>query len=211
MKQFLLITILIIFFSCGQTTTEKGNTNTRKESNGNSTDDTTIIKNFIIEHYKTEYEKTKPNDPEERFTIDMTEEGISLVVQHETYGPGDMNTIPFSQEFIKGDLNGDKLDDYVIPVYSGSGGLEDWLDIFLFVKNKGKLDFVKKYTSFSLANCQKKSIVNGQFYPENITNGVLVGKSTCYKRSDSRCCPSENFLVQYKFENGLVLLSKTKE
>ena len=197
-----------MFLSCGQRTSG----NEKQTAENKIIDDTTLLNNKIADYYTKEFEKTKSNEPQSKFKIDTTEDGIELKIIIDTNSIfAQLNTIPFSKHFIKGDLNGDKVDDIIIPVYSTGGGTAEWHEIFLFTSKNGKLDFLKMYSSFDLGHCQKGGSHDGQFYPEKITNGILIGESYCYKPEDAHCCPSFKFTTQYKFDNGLTFLTQTKK
>lgn len=207
MKLSLFAITTLTLFSCGQGTAEK-----EKPSAENKVGDTTVVNNAIIDYYSKEFQKTKATEPKAQFKVDTTEDGIELkTILDTTYTSGPLNTIPFSTNFIKGDLNGDKIDDLVIPVYSTGGGSAEWREIFVFTTNNGKLDFFKMYSSFDLGHCQAGGSHDGQFYPEKISNGILSGESYCYKSEDPHCCPSFKFATEYKFDKGLTFLNQTKK
>jgi hypothetical protein len=206
MKQLLFAIITLTLFGCGQGTGEKA------AAENKTTDDTTTINNTIIDYYSKEFQKTKTNEPQAQFKIDTSEDGFELkTILDTTYAAGPLNTIPFSSKYIKGDLNGDKVDDIVIPVYSTGGGSAEWQEVFVFISNNSKLDFFKMYSSFDLGHCQAGGSHDGQFYSEKISNAILIGESFCYKREDPHCCPSFKFTTQYKFDNGLTFSNQTKK
>ncbi len=208
MKHLLIAIAALILLSCGQGTTEKE----KPAPETKVADDTTVINNSIINYYSKEFLKTKSNEEQAQFKIDTTEDGIELKTILDTNDiAGPLNTTPTSSKFIKGDLNSDKIDDVIIPVYSTGGGSAEWQEIFVFISNNGKLDFLKMYSSFDLGHCQAGGSHDGQFYPEKISNAILIGESYCYKAEDPHCCPSFKFTTQYKFDNGLTFLNQTKK
>jgi hypothetical protein len=209
MKHFLRAISVFIFISCGQATTEKEKT---AAANTYKFEDTSVINKAIIDYYSMEFQETKASESQAQFKVDTTEDGIELKTILDTAEiSGPLNIIPFSKNFIIGDLNSDKIDDIVIPVYSTSGGSAQWRDIFVFTSDNGKLNFFKMYSSFDLGHCQEGGSHDGQFYPEKIVNGVLTGESHCYKSEDGHCCPSFKFTTEYKFDKGLKFLNQTKK
>ena len=207
MKYRLLAISAFAFISCGQ-----GNTEKEKPVAEQKVADTTVINNTIIDYYSKVFQETNSTEPQSQFKVDTTEEGIELQTFLDTvHIVGPLNIIPFSTMYIKGDLNGDKLDDLLIPVYSTGGGSSEWYEFFVFISNNGKLDFFKMYTSFDLGHCQPGGSHDGQFFPDEIRNGILSGQSVCYSPEDGHLSPSFSYSTKYKFDNGLKFLSQTKE
>ena len=206
MKYLFLSIITFTFFSCGESTAKKTTTENK------NTYDTTILINAIIDYYRQEFKKTKSDEPQAQLKIDTTESCIELkTIIDSTYAALPLNSIPFSSEFIKGDLNGDNAVDIVIPVYSTGGGSAEWREIFVFISKKNKIDFYKMYSSFDLGHCQEAGSHGGQFYPEKISNAILIGESYCYKEGDPHCCPSLKYTTEYKFDKGLIFLKQTNK
>ncbi len=173
--------------------------------------DTTFINNTIIDYYNKEFQNQTANEPLTQLKTDTSEAGIELSTILDTLGmPGPLNIIPFSSEYFKGDINNDKVEDYVIPVYATGGGTAEWEEIFVFISKNNKLEFFKMYSSFSLGHCEPGGSHDGQFYPEKIDNGIISGHSVCYARDDGHLSPSFSFTTNYKFDNGLIFLNQTK-
>jgi hypothetical protein len=204
MKYLFLSIITFTFFSCGESTAEKTTTENK------NTYDTTILINAIIDYYRQEFKKTKSDEPQAQFNIDTSEDGIELkTILDTTFATVPLNIIPFSTKFIKGDLNGDNVDDVVIPVYSTGGGSAVWQEIFVFISKDDTIELYKMYSSFDLAHCQEAGSHGGQFYPEKISNAILTGESYCYKEGDPHCCPSLKYTTEYKFDKGLIFFKQT--
>lgn len=208
MKKLIFPALLLFLVGCSQKKTgkEKVMPQTKNEY------DTTALKEIIIEHYKKEFQKDNSNTPEYQWKIDTNELGIDFrMIQDTTSIAGPSNIIPFAAGFIKGDLNGDKSDDIVIPVNSTSGGTAFWEDIFVFISSEGKPALFKIYSSFDLGNCKPGGSNTGQFFPKKIMNSVLIGESICYKPDDGHLGPSYRFTTEYKFDNGLVFLKHIEQ
>lgn len=213
MRHSLCSIVIVILFSCGQGKSNKNQSESKTDGNLKIMPvDTTVINKVLIDYYTGEFQKTKSDEPQSQLKIDTTESGIELkIIIDPAYSSGPLNTIPFSSKYIKGDLNNDKVDDIVVPVYSTGGGSEDWFEIFIFVSLNGKLDFFKMYTSYELGNCDSTVSLGGEFFPISIKNGILIGESYCWVRNDPHCCPSLNYKTKLKFNNGFVLLNQTKK
>lgn len=201
MKYLPLPIIAFILFSCS---------NQKSEKEKQAIDDTTLINNVIIDYYKKEAQKSKQDEPQSQLKIDTTTDGIELkLFLDATSASGELNTIPFSKDFIKGDLNGDKINEVLVPVYSTGGGTAEWQEIFVFTSSQSRLKFYKMISSWDLAHCPEGS-ADGQFYPKQILNAILIGETYCYQPQDAHCCPSIKRTTQYKFDNGFTFLKQTK-
>lgn len=91
--------------------------------------------------------------------------------------------------YIFGDLNSDGKDDIVASIYADGGGSASWFEYITFIFEDGQYVLKSMTNSFNIAICNDGSH-DGQFYPKEINNGVIYGKSICYTDKDPHCCPS---------------------
>lgn len=91
--------------------------------------------------------------------------------------------------YIFGDLNNDGKVDLIASVNANTGGSGSWDELFVFINENGKYELKTITSSFDLAICKGGSR-EGQFYPKEIKNGVVIGTSVCYADDDAHCCPS---------------------
>ena len=220
MKKTLLLQCLlaITLVSCNNANQAPKTANDTPPIQVETQDVNAFIKTTILSHYMKEFNAHNTDTPPMKMAVDSNHQdkefaflnGIELKeINPEDSSSGAINVIPQPKDYIKGDLNGDKLDDYVVPVYATGGGTAEWREIFVFVSRNGKLEYSKMYSSFELAHCTEKGSHGGQFYPENIVNSILVGQSDCYKESDPHCCPSIKAIVEYKFNDSLTFFKQT--
>lgn len=104
-------------------------------------------------------------------------------------------------KIIEGDLNNDCCSDLIVSVYYNQGS-RPRLDIYCYITKNKKLEFFEKHSIHSLGICNDVSDTSGRFFPEKIENGMLIGKTSCYKKGDPGCCPSDCKITYFKFENG---------
>lgn len=92
-------------------------------------------------------------------------------------------------DYFFADLNGDGKLDILASVNADSGGSSFWDDLIVFLYENESYSLTSVTTSFDLATCKSGSH-DGQFYPKEIKNGVIIGESVCYTDEDAHCCPS---------------------
>jgi len=118
--------------------------------------------------------------------------------------PNETITIPKSHRLIKGDINGDLKDDFVVSVMTGYGASGFDYTIFIYLSSPGGLQFYKMYNASDLAFCQQQGAYASYFIPTQIKNSVLYGTSECFLADDVRCCPSLRYSTEFIFNNGLI-------
>ncbi len=92
-------------------------------------------------------------------------------------------------DYFFADLNGDGKLDILASVNADSGGSSFWDDLIVFLNENESYSLTSVTSSFDLATCKSGSH-DGQFYPKEIKNGVIIGESVCYTDEDAHCCPS---------------------
>lgn len=209
----------MVFFSCNSSNTDSHYVaNDSLTAKGEVQDVNLYIKTHILDYYMKELKTRNTETPAMKILVDSNHidkefsflNGIELrEINSEDSSSGGTYVVPFEKNYIKGDLNGDSQDDYVIPVYATGGGSSEWREIFVFISKNKRLEYFKMYSSFDLAHCDSKGSNGGQFYPNKISNSILTGESYCYLESDPHCCPSIKMQAQYKFDNGLIFSNQT--
>lgn len=114
-----------------------------------------------------------------------------------------------ANSILYGDLNNDKIEEIVISVHTeggGSGGNNWAQDIFVFEKIKGNYQMNSITPDGDICGCE-----GGSFRAKEITNGFLIGKSSCYKDDDPRCCPSIKYKTQVELANNKLKISSKTE
>jgi hypothetical protein len=204
MKFMPLAILVILFTSCGQNKKEKTVT---PEA---AVDSTAFITTAIVDYYQQHFNKEHAADSKNRLRIDTTgDKEIQVKTMFDsTSTEGSLNIIPVAAKFLKGDLNGDKRNDYIIPVYSTGGGNVSWTELFVFTSNNGQLNMMRMYSSYDLGHCEATGGIDGQFFPEKIdSSGLLVGESACYALNDPSCCPTIKWTTRYKVSNNTLTLA----
>ncbi len=160
------------------------------------------VLHFIVQYYQKEFHQYKEEKNISDSIIELSYLGKLPEDTFESwlsaiYIPANMQ----SAHVFSGDLNKDSLPELVIEVKTEGGGVGSNsadFEYFLFL-NKGKgYQFLKAYTSSSIAGCEGNY---GFFMAESISDNQLRGTSMCYTEEDSRCCPS------LYFESSLSLLN----
>jgi hypothetical protein len=102
-------------------------------------------------------------------------------------------------DYLYGDLNNDGKSDLIASVNSDGGGSASWCDLFVFINENDSYVLKSVTSSFDLAICAGGSH-DGQFYPKEIKDGIVIGSSICYTDKDAHCCPSikKETKVHYK-------------
>lgn len=92
-------------------------------------------------------------------------------------------------DYLFGDLNNDGKTDLIASVNSDGGGSATWIEYITFISEDNQYVLKSVTRSFDLSICSGGSH-DGQFYPEEIKDGVITGTSICYTDKDAHCCPS---------------------
>ena len=127
------------------------------------------------------------------------------------YGQGMRATYYFStikEDHAFGDLNNDGKEDLVLKLYSNTGGNSEFLDLCVYIKSPTgwKLFNVQPSSDEALKGCK-----TGQFIPQTIENGLLLGESLCFTDTDPRCCPSLKYKTTLRWlNNELKFVKKEK-
>jgi hypothetical protein len=213
---YITVALSIFLYACGNTDYKENTNETEKKV---PQDENKFITNSILGYYVPEsnQDDTDPLDMVMRIDSNHHDNEFEFLngIELKLIDPQDslffvhLNVIPFPKDFIKGDLNDDGKDDYVVPVYATGGGSAEWRDIFVFISTKDSIQLFKMMSSFDLAQCKDKGSHNGQFYPNKITDGLLTGEVYCYTDSDPHCCPSIKKVVEYRFSNGFILAKES--
>ena len=77
----------------------------------------------------------------------------------------------------------------------GGGGNVYWNDLFVFLSKNGKFALTSFIDSPEVRGCRA-----GQFFPDKIENGLILGTSFCFTENDPRCCPSLEYLTTVTFD-----------
>ena len=160
---------------------------------------TNLVVSFIVS-------ENKPENP--KATKTQGEGSFELLLD---YGQGMRTSYHFStlkKDHAFGDLNNDGKEDLVLKLYSNTGGNSDYLDLCVFIQTSTgwKLFNIHPSSDEALKGCE-----TGQFIPQTIENGLLVGESLCYTETDPRCCPSLKYKTTLKWvSNELRFVTKEK-
>ena len=121
-------------------------------------------------------------------------------------------SVPLENEgFIIGDLNGDKQNDIIVPVFSEFGASGSKTEYYVFIYDQNKYNYIRKIISNEFANLIKESEnETGDFQIEKIENESIVGTSNIWTVEDAHCCPSLHYKAKFSLINGLELIEKTK-
>ena len=161
---------------------------------------TNLVVNFIIA-------ENKPENPKATKTA-----GANYVDLQLDFGQGMRSSFYFStlkKDHAFGDLNNDGRQDLVLKLYSNTGGNSDYLDLFVLTQSPTgwKILNIQSSSDESLKGCEI-----GQFIPQTIENGLLIGESLCFTDSDPRCCPSLKYKTTVKWiNNELRFVKKEKQ
>ncbi len=161
------------------------------------------IKEIIIGQAVKNFSQDKPK-------MTKNEEATYVNIQFD-FGGGVSSSVYFSRlknENVIGDLNNDGQEDVIVKVYSNTGGNTDYLDLYVFLQQASswKLLLVKSSSDEDIKGCQI-----GQYVPLTISNGFLIGESSCFLQSDPRCCPSLFYKTTLKLQNNqLVFVRKER-
>ena len=151
--------------------------------------------------------ENKPENP--KITKTQGENYLELLLD---YGQGMRTSYHFSttkKDHAFGDLNNDGKEDLVLKLYSNTGGNSDYLDLCVYIQTTTgwKLFNIHSSSDEALKDCKI-----GQFIPQTIENGLLIGESQCYTETDPRCCPSLKYKTTLKWiNNELRFVSKEKQ
>lgn len=109
------------------------------------------------------------------------------------------------ENYLHGDIDGDKLDEIVCSVGIESGGNATWNDIIVFNSHNGKYKILTVVSSNKLTGCNEKFNEGGNFYPEKIDSGFIIGESVCWDEEDATCCPSLKYISKVKLDKGKLI------
>jgi hypothetical protein len=112
------------------------------------------------------------------------------------------------EKYLFGDINLDGSEDVIATIGLSAGNIVDW-DIFTFLLDKGGRIIANMHNdSGSISGCDR-----GLYFPEQIVNGWVIGRSQCYAVGDPNCCPSLEYtnVHQYIDYYGLSLAAKRKK
>lgn len=161
---------------------------------------TNLMVNFIVTENKPENPTATKMQGENYFELQLD------------YGQGMRTSYNFStlkKDHAFGDLNNDGKEDLVLRLYSNTGGNSDYLDLCIFIQTPAgwRLFNIQPSSDEALKGCE-----TGQFIPQTIENGLLVGESLCFTETDPRCCPSLKYKTTLKWENNeLRFVKKEKQ
>ena len=178
------------------------------------TNEIQYIKNSILNYYwkKNLHERSLGNDYRLFFDSNFDDKsyefatGIAIVEMQfpDSAYTGFHRVIPPAKSFVRGDLNDDGQDDYVVSVLASGSGSISWRETFVFFSNNSsnKLSPPIKLESPDFPLHTNNGIRKGQFFPKRIMNGLLQGTFELYVPGDPRCCPSQEMPVYYQFLDG---------
>lgn len=161
---------------------------------------TNLMVNFIVTENKPENPTATKMQGENNFELQLD------------FGQGMRTIYHFStlkKDHAFGDLNNDGKEDLVLKLYSNTGGNSDYLDLCVFIQTTTgwKLFNIQPSSDEALKGCE-----TGQFIPQTIENGLLIGESLCFTETDPRCCPSLKYKTTLKWVNNeLRFVTKEKQ
>jgi len=215
-KLVLFVLIILLCCSCGD---QANNTNKNPPATSainNQFIDKEIV-NQIIEGCKQEYRKNRIDKSIDSIQIEYSDTSVEvkfLFKEDSDYSNVGVAYISkMRNDYLHGDLDRDGVDEIICCVSWEGGGSSWWNDILLFKQTKNAYKLIAFQQSPNLCGCKEGTneggSYGGNFYPEKIENGIVIGKSICWTKNDAHCCPSLKFNTTVKFEkNQLVFNSK---
>lgn len=159
--------------------------------------DSILIEEYIINSIMANYK-----DNTTKMEVENSENLLTISFYNIPTKDNDFNGllsaiyVPIMQkDYIYGDLNNDGAADMIASISVEGGGNSYWNDIFVFLAQEGK--YVLSSVTTSTENC---GCVSGNFYPDKIQDGIILGESICWAEKDSHCCPSLNYLTTAEFD-----------
>lgn len=197
--KYLTLGLLTLVMSCnGQTKKENKTKDGLTEDNIPS-----FIEAYLIKEHRTGTEKL----PVDTAIID----GKKEIYMDEGLG-GTSYSLPMdNKEFLKGDITGDSKQDIIVSIGHSFGASGHATIYFLFGGDGDAFSFITTFDSFDLGLCKTNGDLPGQFYPDQIKTGTLIGTSHCYTTEDAKCCPSKKFENTFKYNPQTKKLSLIKQ
>ena len=199
-----LLFCAVLLTACGQSSSKPDEARTVKTKTNSATTETVndsqfidnYIINAIIDHYKSSTTKMETEKTDTLLTIsfrnipseDDAFDGIGLRVY----------ISKMKKDYIFGDIDNDGVPDLIVSIDTeggGGGGNVYWNDLFVFLSKNGKFALTSFIDSPEVRGCRA-----GQFFPDKIENGLILGKSICWAENDPRCCPSLEYLTTITFD-----------
>jgi len=175
------------------------------------------IMNFIIEDVKKKYSHLQVKEVNDEgwheltFTENLDDDSEAGIRLSTVRIPNYTLVDEVENNPIKGDLNQDKVKDYLVKVVDeggGGGGNMALISYYLFASQNGKYVCSSIRSAEELCGCQDNY---GYFIAERIHNHVVKGISHCYAENDGRCCPSLKYESVASFQDGGLHLISRKE
>ena len=199
-----LLFCAVLLTACGQSSSKPDEAGTVKTKTNSATtetvNDSQLIDNYIInaliDHYKGSTTKMETKKTDTLLTIsfrnmpseDDAFDGIGLRIY----------ISKMKKDYIFGDIDNDGVPDLIVSIDTeggGGGGNVYWNDLFVFLSKNGKFALTSFIDSPEVCGCRA-----GQFFPDKIENGLILGNSICWAENDGRCCPSLEYLTTITFD-----------
>lgn len=172
-----------------------------KKTSDNLIDEEIITK--ILIYYSKHYKNGIPQREETDSLINL-----SFKEKKEDDMPYSNLTISkIKSDYLFGDINNDGKKDIIASVGADGGGSASWNELFVFINENDNYILKSVTSSFDLAVCKKGSH-EGQFYPKEIKDGIVIGTSICYTDEDAHCCPSIKKESKAVFKNDKLIKTK---
>lgn len=202
MKKFTILVLCLLFFGCNAQ--DSGNSESSVSSSTEIDIFQTLIQNLKT-HQLSEYynNKSEYNIEEE----DATDYANISVRAKEGYVVANYYFSKVENDLIKGDLNGDKIDDIIVSVISNFGGNSDFTNYFLF-ESTDNYYVLSNPESWEIENhCQGEPY--GMLIIKKIENNKIIGESNCLTEDDPRCCPSKIYETIFTIQKGKLVHETT--
>ena len=199
-----LLFCAVLLTACGQSSSKPDEAGTVKTKTNSATTETVndsqfidnYIINAIIDHYKSSTTKMETEKTDTLLNIsfrnipseDDAFDGIGLRIY----------ISKMKKDYIFGDIDNDGVPDLIVSIDTeggGGGGNVYWNDLFVFLSKNGKFALTSFIDSPEVRGCRA-----GQFFPDKIENGLILGNSFCFAENDPHCCPSLEYLTTITFD-----------